>query len=259
MEQWAYYQLAAIEDTHWWSVYRRQLIAQMIWAAGGIHGADALDIGSGTGGNLPFLQNYCATVSGLDLSEDAIALALGKFPRGNFRRGDVNYLSELYSAKSFDLVSDFHVLYHSWVKSDLQSMRDVYRLLRPGGIFIVTEPAFAFLRRAHDVVGHGARRYTLGHLRRMLTEVGFRNIRGSYFNLPIFPIALLLAVVDRFRSASLNRDTGLGEIKLPPKWLNETLSTLLGLELSAIRAFGRIPIGVSIACVARKADRASAR
>jgi SAM-dependent methyltransferase len=252
MERSAYYQLAAIEDMHWWFVYRRQLVAQMIDAFGGVHGEAALDIGCGTGGNLPFLRKYCATVSGLDLSEDAIALAREKFPQEDFHRGDVNELCNLYAAGSFDLISDFNVLYHDWVKSDLQSMRDIHKLLRPGGVFILTEPAFPFLRRAHDVVDLGVRRYRLGKLTEMLKRTGYRDARGTYFNLPALPLVLLLALAARLGLSPGGKAEGVGELKLPPEWLSDLLGAVLRVELGAIKTFGRVPLGVSIACIARK-------
>lgn len=251
MEYSLYYQLAEIEDTHWWFVYRRKLIVALIERFGGITGQDALDIGCGTGGNVPFLRTYCKKVSGLDLSDDAIALARKKYPNGDFRKGDINALRELYPAEFFDLVSDFNVLYHDWVASDLQAMRDVLYLLRPGGIFVLTEAAFSFLRRAHDVADYGVRRYTLRQLKGMLGKAGFRNVCGTYFNLPAFPIALLLAVIDRL-SLSPKETNGVFELTMPPKWLNDAAGAMLSIELAAIGAFGRMPLGVSIACIARK-------
>jgi len=251
MERTAYHQIAAIEDTHWWFVYRRRLVAHLIEAAGGMRGEAALDIGCGTGGNLPFLKKYCATVSGLDLSEDAIALAHKKFPHGDFRCGDLNRLRELYSPRSFDLISDFNVLYHSWVKSDLQSVLDVYELLRPGGVFIATEPAFSILRRAHDVIDQGARRYTLGQLKRMLEEADFLDVRGTYFNLPALPLAFLLAAVDWLHRPP-KTEQSVAELHPPPKWIDGIIRSLLAAELGVIKTFGRVPCGVSIACIARK-------
>ena len=251
MERSLYYQLAEMEDTHWWFVYRRKLIAALIESFGGVKGQDALDIGCGTGGNIAFLRAYCKKVSGLDISDAAIALARKKYPDGDFREGDINVLRELYPAASFDLVSDFNVLYHGWVASDLQAMRDVLHLLRPGGIFVLTEAAFSFLRRAHDVADYGARRYTLRQLKGMLGESGFSDVRGTYFNLPVLPIVLLLAIIDRL-GLSPKKSNSVFELTMPPKWLNDTASAMLSIELAAIRAFGRTPLGVGVACIARK-------
>ena len=252
MERSAYHQLAAIEDRHWWFVYRRKLIARMIDAFGGVRAQSVLDIGCGTGGNLPFLKSYGAKVIGLDSSEEAIALAREKVPGGDIRKGDINDLGHLYAADSFDLISDFNVLYHAWVRSDLQSMRDIHRLLRPGGVFISTEPAFHFLWRAHDRVDHGARRYTLRKWTGMLEQAGFGPVRGTYFNLPAFPIAAALALVDRMGLSSRQSSEGIGELRPLPEWLNSLVGAALDIELGAIRIFGRLPLGVSIACIARK-------
>jgi SAM-dependent methyltransferase len=252
MERSAYQQLAEIEDTHWWFVYRRKLIAHLLERSGGVAGELALDIGCGTGGNLPFLKKYCANVCGIDLSEYAIALARRKYPGDTFLQGDINELRSLYPPETFDLISDFSVLCHEWVKSDLQSMRDVHHLLRPGGIFVVTETALPALRRAHDHIAQIARRYTLPQLNSLLEQAGFRSIRGTYFNAPALPIAFVLAFAHRLRLSSRNEEEGVSELKLPPNWLNDLLAAVLRGELAGIRTFGRIPLGVSIACVARK-------
>src|SRR6516165_6095490 len=252
MERSAYQQLAEIEDTHWWFVYRRKLIGNLLERSGGVAGELALDIGCGTGGNLPFLRKYCANVCGIDLSEYAIALARRKYPRGTFLEGDINELRGLYGPASFDLISDFSVLNHQWVKSDLESMRHVHHVLRPGGVFVVTEPAFSALRREHDRIGQTARRYTLPQLNSLLEKAGFRSIHSTYFNAPALPITLVLAIANQFGLSSRTRDDGVSELKVPPDWLDHTLTSVLRIELAAIRSFGRIPFGVSIACVARK-------
>src|SRR6516225_10635421 len=252
MERSAYEQLAEIEDTHWWFVYRRKLIGDLLEGSGGVAGELALDIGCGTGGNLPFLKTYCANGCGIDLSEYAIALARRKYPRGTFLEGDINELRGLYGPASFDLISDFSVLNHQWVKSDLESMRHVHHVLRPGGVFVVTEPAFSALRREHDRIGQTARRYTLPQLNSLLETAGFRSIHSTYFNMPALPITLVLAIANRLGLSSRTGDGGVSERRLPPKGLNNTLTTAVGMELAVIRSFGGIPFGVSIACVARK-------
>jgi SAM-dependent methyltransferase len=252
MERSAYQQLAEIEDTHWWFVYRRKLIADLLERSGGLAGDLGLDIGCGTGGNLSFLKKYCAKVCGVDLSQYAIALARKRHPSDTLLQGDINELHSLYKPDSFDLVSDFSVLCHEWIKSDLQSMRDVHYVLRPGGVFILTEPAFPALRRAHDRIGQTARRYTLPQLKSLLEKAGFRNIHGTYFNAAALPLTLALARVDRLWLPSRNRVNGISELKLPPIWLNNTLAAVLTVELAAIRRFTQMPFGVSIACVARK-------
>ncbi len=252
MERSTYFQLAEIEDNHWWFVYRRKLMALLIERLGGIPDEAALDIGCGTGGNMSFLKNYCVTVTGIDLSDDALALARNKHPGENFVKGDINKLRDLFAPASFSLISDFTVLYHSRIKSDLQTMRDIHHLLRPGGAFVLSETAFPILCRAHDRIDYGARRYRLGQLRRMLAEAGFCEVQGTYFVMPAFPVALVLALVERLGLSAKSPGTGVAELAPPPNWLNNVALGVLGAELAAIRAFGAVPFGVSVACVARK-------
>ena len=252
MDRSAYGQLAEIEKTHWWFVHRRELIAHLLERSGWLAGDMGLDIGCGTGGNFPFLRNYCGKICGIDLSQYAIALARKNHPTHTFLQADINELRSLYKPDSFDLVSDFSVLCHEWIESDLQSMRDVHHVLRPGGVFIVTEPAFPALRRAHDRIGQSARRYTLSQLSFLLETAGFRCIHGTYFNAAALPVTLALAIADRLCLPSVEQNDGISELKLPPNWLNNILIGVSTVELAAIRRFRRMPFGVSIACVARK-------
>jgi SAM-dependent methyltransferase len=220
--------------------------------AGWLGGDEALDMGCGTGGNTPLLREYCDSVLGIDISPDAISVARKNHPGSEFTLGDINEIGRLYTPASFSLVSAFTVLYHSWVTSDIQALRDANTLLKPGGIFVLTEAAFSFLRRSHDRKVHTARRYTVPQLNMMLVEAGFVDVRATYFNLPLFPAAIGLALAER---TGLNLDGDgdeVAELRMPPRWLNRGLIGLLDLELSVIKAFGKVPFGISIACVARK-------
>jgi SAM-dependent methyltransferase len=253
MEPAAYIQLAEIEDSHWWFVHRRKLMAHLLSKAGFLYGKSGLDVGCGTGGNLPFLKGYCDTVKGIDLSPDAIALASRKYSSEHFIHGDINELPSLFSAESFDLITDFSVLCHRWIQSDLESMRDIHDALKPGGVFALTEPSFPILRRAHDRIADVMRRYTLPQITSLLQTAGFERVFGTYFNLPSFPFAFGLAMLDRLGLFATSEKGRIKEIELPSRWTNNGLSTLMKVELSWIKAVGSVPFGVSVACIALKA------
>jgi len=64
-------------------------------------------------------------------------------------------------------------------------------LLNPGGLLILTVPAFMFLWGPQDRVSNHYRRYTRKHLTRQLKKAGFTLRRITYFNSLLFlPIAL---------------------------------------------------------------------
>jgi len=59
MDKGMYLQLPQIEEKHWWFISRRLLVEEVLKKAGFKKGKNALDLGCGTGGNLPFLKKFC--------------------------------------------------------------------------------------------------------------------------------------------------------------------------------------------------------
>lgn len=103
--------------------------------------SDVLDIGSGTGFYINLWRQLGArTTSGIDIADSAVARLREKFPGVAFERGDVS--DELpFTEAAFDVVSAFDVLIH--VVDDQRyerAMANVYRLLKPGGYFMFSEP-----------------------------------------------------------------------------------------------------------------------
>lgn len=117
-------------------------------------GARVLDLGCGEG--------YCARqlrragareVLGIDVSAGMIAAAIGEEQRAplgiHYRQGDATDLGDLES-ESYDLA--VAVFLFNYLTRDAMRicMREVRRLLRPGGrfVFSVPHPAFPFMRPA---------------------------------------------------------------------------------------------------------------
>ena len=115
-------------------------------------GARVLDLGCGEGYCSRQLRSSGAReVLGIDLSEGMIAAAIGeelRRPLGiHYRRGDATDLEDLES-EAYDLV--VAVFLFNYLTRDAMRicMREVRRLLRPGGrfVFSVSHPAFPFMR-----------------------------------------------------------------------------------------------------------------
>ena len=73
------------------------------------------------------------------------------------------------------------------VDDDVAALRELRRVLCPGGRLLVAVPAFMFLWGKQDEVSHHRRRYTAGSLRAALAGAGFAVDRTSYFNTLLFP------------------------------------------------------------------------
>jgi SAM-dependent methyltransferase len=78
-----------------------------------------------------------------------------------------------------------NVLEH--IRDDVRALRDVQRLVRPGGRVVVLVPAFSFAMSRFDrAVGH-VRRYTVDSLRTAMIEAGLDVDDAHYVNMPGLP------------------------------------------------------------------------
>ena len=128
---------------------------------------------------------------------------------------------------------------------DLDSLKAIRALLRPGGSLILTVPANRWMWSAHDVAHHHFRRYTKRELRRLFREAGFDIQLYSYFNTLLFPLVAAARIVGKLTPRETADD------KLPGKFVNAVLEKIFGLEA---RLIGRLPLpfGVSLLAIVRR-------
>lgn len=247
MQQHTYRVMYEVEESHWWYVGRRRIIRSFVEEAIANLGLSdgrprILDVGCGTGGNLELLNQY-GDAEGVDISEEALAFCR---TRGleRVRRGAAEQLP--YEDNLFDLVTALDVVEH--LDDDLEGLREMRRVLRPGGCALLFVPAFMFLWGVQDEVSHHRRRYRLPQLRDVVHAAGFKAERMSYANITFFAPILL--------GRQLMRFTGLrpaSENNINVSALNGMLGRVLGAESSWLR-YANLPFGVSILCLARKVD-----
>ena len=244
------------EDEHWWFVGRRAIVFAMIEdalakafvvpaSAGSFRlkpGLRTLDIGCGTGATMDHLKRF-GEVQGIDLEE--IPLSFSR------RRGHTRVLrasaTELpFAGEFFDLVTALDVIEH--LEDDVKGLREIRRVLKPGAPAVLFVPAFQALWGPNDVQSGHKRRYRLRQFREAVEAAGLRIERISYANFGMFlPIWLgrkILNLLGR-REASENR------INHP--WINNLIARMFSSEANWLRK-RRLPFGVSIVCVARKAS-----
>ena len=105
------------------------------------------------------------------------------------------------------------------LEDDLAALRELRRVVAPGGALLVTVPAYQWLWSGHDEINHHRRRYTRRSLETVAERAGWRQVRTTYFNSLLLPVAILLRVLDRF-----NRKTTESSLDLwvPPEPFNWT-------------------------------------
>lgn len=251
MEPTEYNTLRALEDRFWWYRALHRLIAErarrLLRSAPSARKPRVLDAGCGTGGLLVRLGLIDADLHGLELHPLGLAHAR---ERGLNRlcRGSVSELP--YRDGSFDLVISLDVLYHRSVRSDLEALREMRRVLRPGGGILLNLPAYESLRSSHDEAIHTARRYRQETLIQLLRDAGFAPTRVSYRNSVLFPV---LAWVRWLRRGHAGHEQGApqSDVRPLPPILDAMLFLALDAERPWLRRFG-FPFGLSLLAEARR-------
>ena len=245
MEQHTYSIMYEVEGKHWWFTGRRHIIAGFVERACRDLGKvrpRILDVGCGTGANLQMLSRF-GVAEGVDVSVAALDFCRAR-GLAEVKQGAAESLP--YEDAAFDLVTGLDVVEH--LDDDIAGLKEMRRVLRPGGRAVLFVPAFMFLWGVQDDISHHRRRYTLPDLKSKLREAGLTVERATYANLTFFaPILIgrLLMRLSGWRPASENNIT--------ISALNGLLGRIFSVESWWLRRLN-FPFGVSIVCVAKRTD-----
>jgi SAM-dependent methyltransferase len=208
--------------------------------------ARLLDCGCGTGANLVLLNRF-GRAYGFDISEVGLRLAR-QAGRSLVARASV--AAAPFGSATFDIVTSFDVLYSLDDQTEAAAIREMFRLLKPGGFAIVNVAAMEALRGDHSVLSHEIRRYSRTDLQQRFEAVGFSIQRITYTNFTLLLPMLAVRMLQRRRGLR-SEQAAQQEISVPPEPLNLLLSGVLWAESLYLRAFDA-PAGSSILCLARK-------
>lgn len=241
MELSVYEEMAALETGHWWFGGRREILRAVLRRhLGPRRDLAVLDVGAGTGGNLDMLAEF-----GRVWALEPHAAALRALPNK-----DVTVVPGVVPETSlglqFDLICLLDVLEH--IDDDRAAMAWTDRHLRPGGLVVVTVPAYRFLWSGHDVAHHHRRRYT----RRQVAEVyrPWTPRTVSYFNTVLFLPIVAVRLAGRILDPVLRRPPR-SHAQLCPEPVNSLLKWIFASERWAILRWP-LPFGVSILGVFEK-------
>lgn len=230
-----------VERDHWWYRGRRQLLERLLPTL--VPSRDPgsvriLDVGSGCGVNAETLARFGRPVL-LDRSADALEFA---HDRGTCCQSDAGRLA--LRSESFDLVCALDILEH--LDDDRAGMRELARVLAPGGRLLVMVPAFEFLWGPQDDSSLHKRRYSRRALVALARSAGLEVERAWFFNLVLFaPILLARKVIRLLRLGVENEN----EVNTPS--LNAVLERIFGAD-ARLSLSVDYPVGVSLALVATK-------
>lgn len=226
------------EESHWWHVAKRKLVQQLVetYASGGY----CLDVGCG-GGATVALVGETIPAFGVDLSVEALDHATSRGLRGLVRAEGARLP---FQDDCYGLALALDVIEHHPQPEEM--LREMFRVLRPGGVAVVTVPAFEWMWSHHDhVLGH-YRRYTAPRLRAEVARAGFELERVSYFHSWLLPPAWLFR---KLKGLIAKGDTA-DDFAMPGP-LDRLFSKAASAERSVL-ARRDLPFGLSVLAVIRK-------
>jgi ubiquinone/menaquinone biosynthesis C-methylase UbiE len=209
------------EDGMWWYRAAHARVLDALRERPGARGP-LLDAGCGTGG---MLRRFARDLPerepvGLEYLPDAARRALAKSGRP-VAAGDANRLP--FPDASFGAAISIDVICHAGV-DQAKALAELHRVLRPGGTLVLNLPAYEWLRGAHDVRVHNARRYTRAGAVALLRQAGFEAVSGRYWN------GLLLPLMALQRKVLQRRPDAPSDVTDFPPWIDATLHAVSEIE-----------------------------
>ena len=107
------------------------------------------DLGCGPGHTAAYLKNLGVEISGLDLSQKSLEQARALHPEIHFQKG--NLLDLPFDDNSVAGFVAFYAIVHFTEEQVAVAFREVFRVLRPGGLFLLTFHIDEFLGKKVDI------------------------------------------------------------------------------------------------------------
>jgi SAM-dependent methyltransferase len=229
------------EASGYWALERANAIAKILSDASV---STLWEIGAGNGNAAIPLRNQGFNVIPIEpLKSGASTLAKNGFQTFHATLEDLKFPSN-----SIDAIGAFDVLEH--LENPDELLTEIHRVLKPGGVFICSVPAYQWLFSDFDQsIGH-FRRYSMKSLTNQLTSSKFTVVHKS----AIFAFLIIPAFILRRLPYLMGRRANFLEIK---KSLGGNSSIMNSLEkiLAVVNKFERrlcLPFGLTILCTAKK-------
>lgn len=232
--------------------YRESLILGLM-RHGLKRGSVVLDAGCGSGSLLFKMADFGYTVHGIEQSREYVEFlrkrlkANGALNAAHVKQGSVVEIP--YPDRSFDGLVSGEVLEH--VMDDTKAILEFYRVLRPGGVCVISVPASPSLWDCTDDWAGHQRRYTREGLVNLFEKKGFVVEDVRFWGFPFVRMYhrwVYLPLVRKKTSGGASIDA----IRPPDASRHQWMAKMLSLFFRFDSLFAWAPFGIGLILKARK-------
>lgn len=230
-----------LEKSHWWHLAQRATLRHLLDGITLAANPLILDAGCGSGAYFALLGRF-GSVLGMEPDEKMLAAARAR-ASARVEQGALP-ANIPYDDIRFDLVALLNVL--EYIKDDRAALAALHARMKNRGLLLLAVPANAWMHHNLDRECRRHRRYSRKALRAALESAGFHIEFMNHWNMLLFPLGLLLALLDRM-------NIGVYTLSLWPK--SRTLNRLLARIAAAERHLMPhlpLPFGMTHIVIARK-------
>ncbi len=225
--------ISAMEKSHFWFRGRETLIEKIVQEKLS-PSAKVIDFGCGTGRIVEKLAEKQFQAVGLDLRKEGL-IELKK-RRPDLLLVQANAEAVPFLDSSFDAALLLDLLEHV---DDKAVLKEACRLVRPGGLILLTVPAHSWLWSERDELAGHRRRYSKKQLRNLLNTVALQVEEIGYYHCFLFPFFIFSRILSRWVSKVLDLEERsssplLTKIALAEARLARRISLPIGSTLFAI-------------------------
>lgn len=248
MQRSEYTAMYQTEDKLWWYIGLRNVLKFYINRFS-VNVPRILDAGCGTGKNIEYLMSLgYRDIEGFDYSPDAIGFC---HRRGLELVQQGSILEIKYPDAYFDVVYSMDVLGHLDENDRAVAVSEIFRVLKPGGLFLCNSAALEIFRSQHDEVVNMKSRFTMQEFSRLFDIYNPKILKLSYrvflLSPPVLLFKLMKKVVQKLNPSQIAKSDQL----VFPLGINWFLTQIQLMENLLLRWFN-FPFGSSVFIVLRK-------